>query len=108
MWSFVGNVAGGLDLGRELEVLLNGYTGRDAFVKNILLELFEGVLVGLGPQAFVLTEGDAVGEDRVDAAVHIGFVTTWLETKSMVSSWLVSPVASIILPGLYRLILASI
>ena len=26
------------------------------------------------PQAFVLTEGDAVGEDRVDAVVHVGFV----------------------------------
>ena len=43
-------------------------------LKISCVELIEGVLVGLGPQAFVLTEGYAVGEDCVDAVVHIGFV----------------------------------
>ena len=33
---FVSNVAGGLDLGRELEVLFDGYACWEAFVEDIL------------------------------------------------------------------------
>ncbi len=68
------DVARGLDFGRKLEILLSSYTGRDAFVENVLLEVPKGVFIGLHFQAFVFVKCDAVGENGVDAMVHVSFV----------------------------------
>ncbi len=54
--------------------MFDGIDDWDALVEDVLLEMLELVLVGLGSQAFVFVEVDVVWEDGVDAMVHVGLI----------------------------------
>ena len=68
------DIVGGRDLVRDPEVFLNCSAEPIVLVEDVRFELPERVLVSLGIQTPVLSSRDVLGEDGVDAVVHIGLV----------------------------------